>query len=503
MSLLKDTRIKDDRDQYAIGGLIRKLLKVLPAWKTRVSKPVADVLPAGERVVNVAPSKLTKPSADVLSTEMSRANLTTDKEYWNTLRSEYIGMPEEKRVLLRKSFFEDVDTMSDSYPGKGDYEDFIDGDEINSEIFNLSERDFNMVMWNEVGDKYTNFEPYYMHADEALSTNFFSNLDDQGYRMTRSEDLKGYAEGGRVLSMQEKLLETLPPSQRIDQQVPTSQQSLPRVNDVAPDAAKYLRNEQRSTGTAPAEDNQYPGQREENRILEEVNNNPSLFRRVFEFFMSLQPKEVEQRLQETTTPSSLLSRPQLPPDLPPPNRDPNEFRPREQIADGGKLDDQMAVLISVEPSKSMVPDEQMEEDYIEYVISNSLSPEEETYLLNKLEQDDELSMLFDKVIETASEFSGTGPVKGPGSEKSDSIPARLSDGEFVFTAKAVEEIGADNLQLMMEDAERASRDRQQAAYGGSVESMTRRNQASKSLLYKDDADDEIKKAMLSINPRMQ
>ena len=39
------------------------------------------------------------------------------------------------------------------------------------------------------------------------------------------------------------------------------------------------------------------------------------------------------------------------------------------------------------------------------------------------------------------EFSGSGPIEGPGTEKSDSIPARLSDGEFVFTAKATEEIG--------------------------------------------------------------
>ena len=62
-------------------------------------------------------------------------------------------------------------------------------------------------------------------------------------------------------------------------------------------------------------------------------------------------------------------------------------------------------------------------------------------------------MIFDKVMEVATEFAGSGPVEGPGSGVSDSIPARLSDGEFVFTAKATEEIGADNLQRMMEEAE--------------------------------------------------
>ena len=303
--------------------------------------------------------------------------------------------------------------------------------------------------------------------------------------------------------MQEKLLETLPPQSRVDQQLKAREGATPdalnpnvMTKSIQPRIEMPLEN----TLESPEDD-----------LIQAIDQSPSLFRRVFEFFMSLQPQEVEQKLQEEETPpvQQRETTPVQQRETPP--REEGNFLTnlaqgngfRNPRADGGKLDDQMGVLISVEPSKSMVPDEQMEEDYIEYVISNSLSPEEETYLLNKLEQDDELSLLFDKVIETASEFSGTGPVEGPGSEKSDSIPARLSDGEFVFTAKAVEEIGADNLQLMMEDAERASGDRQQAAYGGSVESMTRRNQASKSLLYKDDADDEIKKAMLSINPRMQ
>jgi hypothetical protein len=77
-------------------------------------------------------------------------------------------------------------------------------------------------------------------------------------------------------------------------------------------------------------------------------------------------------------------------------------------------------------------------------------------------------MLFDKVIDVAQEFAGSGPVEGPGSGVSDSIPARLSDGEFVFTAKAVEEIGADKLMSMMKDAEASADERQQAQYGGLV-----------------------------------
>jgi hypothetical protein len=75
-------------------------------------------------------------------------------------------------------------------------------------------------------------------------------------------------------------------------------------------------------------------------------------------------------------------------------------------------------------------------------------------------------MLFDKVLEVASEFAGSGPVDGPGSGVSDSIPARLSDGEFVFTAKATEEIGADELMRMMKDAEAQADGRQELAIGG-------------------------------------
>ena len=33
------------------------------------------------------------------------------------------------------------------------------------------------------------------------------------------------------------------------------------------------------------------------------------------------------------------------------------------------------------------------------------------YLLEKLEQDEQLSMIFDKVMEVATEFAGSGPVE--------------------------------------------------------------------------------------------
>ena len=104
---------------------------------------------------------------------------------------------------------------------------------------------------------------------------------------------------------------------------------------------------------------------------------------------------------------------------------------------------------------AQVPDEEMEGDYLVFILNEALVPEEQQYLMQALEGDPQLSQIFDKVVETASEFSGSGEVTGPGDGISDSIPARLSDGEFVITQKATEQIGADNLQTMMDDAERA------------------------------------------------
>jgi len=119
--------------------------------------------------------------------------------------------------------------------------------------------------------------------------------------------------------------------------------------------------------------------------------------------------------------------------------------------------------------ESQAPDEMMEDNYIDFLIDEALDENEEEMLMQELEANPQLSMLFDKVMEVAMEFSGSGPVEGPGSEVSDSIPARLSDGEFVFTAKAVDVIGADNLMSMMKQAEAQAEERQPAQEGGLME----------------------------------
>ena len=143
---------------------------------------------------------------------------------------------------------------------------------------------------------------------------------------------------------------------------------------------------------------------------------------------------------------------------------------RGVFQEGGDIDGQMAMLmIPKEPEEDMLPDDEMEDEYLDFILDEALDSEEEDYLMSQLQGNEQLSEIFDKVIDVAQEFAGSGPVEGPGSGVSDSIPARLSDGEFVFTAKAVEEIGADNLMAMMKDAEMKADDRQGLAEGGEPE----------------------------------
>jgi hypothetical protein len=173
------------------------------------------------------------------------------------------------------------------------------------------------------------------------------------------------------------------------------------------------------------------------------------------------------------------------------------------------------------PKEQMDSDDEMEDKYLDFVINEALDEEEETMLMNELENNPQLSMLFDKVMDVAIEFSGSGPVEGPGSEVSDSIPARLSDGEFVFTTKAVEEIGADNLMSMMKEAEAKADERLTAANGGEIEEetgltpmpvetpavkqdirVTKETVGSQATMQEEDdlVSDEIKKSMLSNRP---
>ena len=138
-------------------------------------------------------------------------------------------------------------------------------------------------------------------------------------------------------------------------------------------------------------------------------------------------------------------------------------RPDETIALPGNTQEEYD-----SSQEGLQPDEEMEEDYVDFVVGQALSPEEQEFLNTELESNNALSMIFDKVIEVAAEFSGEGPVDGPGTGISDSIPARLSDGEFVFTAEAVRVIGVDKLEELMEAAEAQNNERLMAYEGGPI-----------------------------------
>ena len=143
---------------------------------------------------------------------------------------------------------------------------------------------------------------------------------------------------------------------------------------------------------------------------------------------------------------------------------------------------------------SQLPDDDMEEDYIKYVMDESLNDEEQDYLAEALTKDSRLENILEKVMLTATEFSGAGEVDGPGTGVSDSIPARLSDGEFVFTKKATDQMGADNLQRMMDDAERAyDGGYQMKAVGGMMEDEDPEN------LGMSQTQEEIEKLMMGAN----
>ena len=155
----------------------------------------------------------------------------------------------------------------------------------------------------------------------------------------------------------------------------------------------------------------------------------------------------------------------------------------------------------------MNSDEEMEDDYVDFVVNEALDEDEEDYLMKELQSNEKLSGIFDKVIEVASEFSGAGSVEGPGTEVSDSIPARLSDGEFVFTAKATAEIGADKLMSMMKEAEAAADERQGMQEGGVLSETTTTTRRFADPMQEDEEevmqDEKTIQDMRGTNPRMQ
>ena len=140
--------------------------------------------------------------------------------------------------------------------------------------------------------------------------------------------------------------------------------------------------------------------------------------------------------------------------------DPRLGRVQEDIGyrayqEGGEVTDEPMQVeelkpdVSMQMESAMTPGDDVETDAT--IDTSVLTSDEEQVLEQALE---EYPMLMDIISKmTMKEFTGEGEVDGPGTGTSDSIPAMLSDGEFVFTAKSVKQIGVDKLRNQMKKAE--------------------------------------------------
>ena len=123
-------------------------------------------------------------------------------------------------------------------------------------------------------------------------------------------------------------------------------------------------------------------------------------------------------------------------------------------AEGGSVYDTTGSMLAPEAPLNFEEDMPMNTMPMEEESELGLSPEETEVLAQAMSDYPELEDILNKVDSSvSSEFTSEGEVEGPGTGTSDSINAKLSDGEFVFTAKAVKQLGVDKLRKMMDKAE--------------------------------------------------
>ena len=131
-----------------------------------------------------------------------------------------------------------------------------------------------------------------------------------------------------------------------------------------------------------------------------------------------------------------------------------------KYAEGGEVEGPMEVpeltpeqetSLDMQMEEALPPMEEGEMDVSAQVDTSVLDSDEEALLEEVIEMHPGIVDVIVKL--TTKEFTGEGEVDGPGTGTSDSIPAMLSDGEFVFTAKATKQIGVDRLRKQMKAAE--------------------------------------------------
>lgn len=149
----------------------------------------------------------------------------------------------------------------------------------------------------------------------------------------------------------------------------------------------------------------------------------------------------------------------------------------QAYAEGGEVEDKGMTIPELSPEAEtsmemqmedvMIPSEDNEMNVEAQVDTSVLTSDEEQLLEEVIEMHPNIMDVIVKL--TTKEFTGEGEVDGPGTGTSDSIPAMLSDGEFVFTAKATKQLGVDRLRKMMKSAE-AEYDNSMAVQDSQMES---------------------------------
>ena len=149
----------------------------------------------------------------------------------------------------------------------------------------------------------------------------------------------------------------------------------------------------------------------------------------------------------------------------------------QAYAEGGEVEDKGMTIPELSPEAetsmemqmedAMIPSEDNEMNVEAQVDTSVLTSDEEQLLEEVIEMHPNIMDVIVKL--TTKEFTGEGEVDGPGTGTSDSIPAMLSDGEFVFTAKATKQLGVDKLRKMMKSAE-AEYDNSMAVQDSQMES---------------------------------
>ena len=134
---------------------------------------------------------------------------------------------------------------------------------------------------------------------------------------------------------------------------------------------------------------------------------------------------------------------------------------RVGLEEGDIIEEQGMQIPELTPEQETNLDMQMEEaipsmeegemDVSAQVDTSVLDSDEEALLEEVIEMHPGIVDVIVKL--TTKEFTGQGEVDGPGTGISDDIPAMLSDGEFVFTAKATKQLGVDKLRKQMKTAE--------------------------------------------------